>query len=89
MERILCPDKLNADPNSEEAEKEYNYWKITFDNFISECEYISEASTYKEAIKILKNVCIKKKNEIFAPFQLACRRQNPAETLDEFIEDLQ
>ena len=109
MERILCPDKLNADPNNEEAEKEYNYWKKTFDNFISECgsrapdklrcltkyvsasiyEYISETSTYEEAIKILENLYIKKKNEIFARFQLASRRQNPSETLDEFIQDLQ
>ena len=36
MERVLCPDKLDADPNSPSAEKEYKYWQKTFDNFIDE-----------------------------------------------------
>ena len=37
MERVLCPDKLDADPNSPSAEKEYKYWRKTFVNFIDEC----------------------------------------------------
>ncbi|XP_042243366.1 uncharacterized protein LOC121880275 [Homarus americanus] len=37
MERILCPDKLDVDPNSPAAEKEYKHWRKTFENFIDEC----------------------------------------------------
>lgn len=37
MERLLTPDKLDVDPNSTNAEKQFNYWKKTFDNFINEC----------------------------------------------------
>ena len=37
MERILAPEKLTADPSSQSGEKEYKYWKKTFDNFITEC----------------------------------------------------
>ena len=108
MERILCPEKLNTDPNSENAEKEYRYWKKTFDNFIQECgdrapnklscltkyvsaniyEYISEVESYDTAITILENLFIKKKNEIFASFKLASRRQIQTESIDDFIQDL-
>lgn len=35
MKWLLCPDKLNIDPNVIDAEKEY--WKVTFNNFIDEC----------------------------------------------------
>ena len=37
MEKIFCPDKLDIDPNSLNAEKEFLHWRRTFDNFILEC----------------------------------------------------
>ena len=37
MEKILCPDQLNTEVNSPNAEKEYLHWKRTFNNFIEEC----------------------------------------------------
>ncbi|XP_042212521.1 uncharacterized protein LOC121859652 [Homarus americanus] len=37
MERILCSDKLDVDPNSPAAEKKYKHWRKTFENFIDEC----------------------------------------------------
>lgn len=35
MKWLLCPDRLNIDPNVVDVEKEY--WKFTFNNFIDEC----------------------------------------------------
>ncbi|XP_042233747.1 uncharacterized protein LOC121873934 [Homarus americanus] len=37
MECILCPDKLDVDPNSPATEKEYKHWRKTFENFTDEC----------------------------------------------------
>ena len=51
-------------------------------------EYISDCDTYEEAIAILEKLYIKQKNEIFSRHQLATRRQNPQESLDEFLQDL-
>ena len=33
----MKPSKLDLDPNSQTAAKEWNHWKRTFDNFIIEC----------------------------------------------------
>ena len=37
MERILCPDKLSVEPTAINSEKEYHYWRKTFENFLDEC----------------------------------------------------
>ena len=34
MERLMRPDRLDADPNSSDAAKTYNHWFRTFTNFI-------------------------------------------------------
>lgn len=35
MEKYLRPERLNIDPKSTSATKEYNHWKLTFLNFLS------------------------------------------------------
>ena len=37
MNRLLKPDRLDLDPNSPTAAKEWKHWFRTFDNFIIEC----------------------------------------------------
>ena len=37
MHKVLCPDKLIADPHCPNAEKEFTHWLRTFNNFIEEC----------------------------------------------------
>ena len=35
MDRILRPERLETDPNSGTAAKEWLHWKRTFDNFLA------------------------------------------------------
>ena len=35
--QILYPDRLNINPNTVDAEREYRHWKTMFKNFIKEC----------------------------------------------------
>lgn len=51
-------------------------------------EYISEYTTFKEAIKILDTLYIKPKNEIFARHKLATRHQLTGESVDQYVESL-
>ena len=37
MSKALKPARLDVDPNSPNASKEWKHWKRTFDNFIAEC----------------------------------------------------
>ncbi len=37
MNRLLKPERLDVDPNSPTAAKEWKYWHRTFTNFIDEC----------------------------------------------------
>ena len=37
MSKALKPSRLDVDPNSPKAAKEWKHWKRTFDNFITEC----------------------------------------------------
>ena len=105
----MKPAKLDLDPNSPTAAKEWKHWKRTFDNFITECgdqapdklrslvnfvshnvfDYIEECTTYESAIEILKKVYVKAPNEIFARHQLATRKQQSSESIDEFLQSLQ
>ena len=37
MSKALKPLRLDLDPNSPDATKQWKHWKRTFDNFIEEC----------------------------------------------------
>ena len=37
MSKALKPLRLDLDPNSPDAAKQWKHWKRTFDNFIEEC----------------------------------------------------
>ena len=37
MSKVLKPKRLDADPNSPNAAKQWKHWKRTFDNYIAEC----------------------------------------------------
>ena len=52
-------------------------------------EYIASATTYDDAIKKLESLYVKLKNEVFARHQLATRKQNAGESIDEFLQALQ
>ena len=51
-------------------------------------KHVAQCTTYEEAIKELTNLYIKKPNEIFARHQLATRKQQPGETLDDYFQAL-
>lgn len=51
-------------------------------------EYIADCSTYEDAIDTLQTLYVKPKNEVYARHQLATRRQQTGETLDEFLQAL-
>lgn len=34
MDKVLRPKRLESDPNRSEASREWNHWKITFNNFV-------------------------------------------------------
>ncbi|XP_071836380.1 uncharacterized protein [Apostichopus japonicus] len=107
MDRILRPERFDADSNSENAAKAWKHWFKTFENFISFLtgepnklciltnfvspkvyESIADCTTYETAIKILGDLYVKPKNEIFARHLLATRRQEPGESLDTYLQAL-
>lgn len=111
MERLLRPERLDTDPNSNSAAKEWTHWFRTFENFLEVIpsedptqlnklgiltnyitpkvfEVISDCASYTEAVDLLKQLYIKPKNEIFARHLLATRRQQPGESLDEYLQAL-
>ena len=51
-------------------------------------ELFSEAENYEEAINILKSLYIKTPNEMFARYALATRKQQPDESIDEYLQIL-
>ena len=51
-------------------------------------EYISDCTSYDEAEKVLKDVYIKPKSEIFARYILASRKQDPSESADQYLQVL-
>ena len=51
-------------------------------------QYISEAETYEAAITILHKIYIKQINEIFARYRLTTCKQQPDQTLNEYIQIL-
>ena len=108
MDTVLKPTRLDLDPNSPTAAKEWKHWFMTLKNFIDECgarapdkfrtlvnhvspsvfEYIEDATSYDDAVKILKDLYTKTPNEIFARYLLATRKQQPGESLTEFLQEL-
>ena len=98
MNRILKPDRLDLDPNSPTAAKEWKHWFRTFDNFIIECgtnkcrtiiniasHNVEDCTDYDSVVVILERLYIKSPNEIFARHLLATRRQHPGESMDELF----
>ena len=59
-------------------------------NYVSSEVYqlFYEATTYDEAINLLKSLYVKTPNEIFARHKLATRKQQPGESLDEYLQEL-
>ena len=57
-------------------------------NFVSPIvyEYISDSLTFENAIDVLTSLYVKPKNEIFTRHQLAKRKQQTSEKLDEFVQ---
>ena len=56
-------------------------------NFVSPeiFQYIEESTTYEQAMETLHNLFVKPTNEIYARHLLATRREQPGETLDEYL----
>ena len=108
MDKILRPERLDADPNSSGATKEWLHWKRTFQNFLTVFnrdgldklgvltnylsprvyQYIEDCENYEIAMETLGALYVKPTNEVYARHLLATRRQQPAETLDEFLQAL-
>ena len=108
MSKALKPLRLDLDPNSPNAAKQWKHWRRTFDNFIEECgdtapdrfrsivnfisaevfDHDEECETYDAVIETLDRLYVKMRNNIFARHDLATRKQQPGESLDEFLEEL-
>ena len=56
MDRFLKPDKLDTDPGAENAENQWTYWKVTFDNFVA--TFTGDAALSNEAKKAALINCV-------------------------------
>lgn len=109
MEKLLKPVRLDLDPNSPSAAKEWKHWLKTFNNLVESMEevtdaqkfnilinyisplvyeIISDCEDFESAINTLEGVYIKPPNEIFARHLLATRKQQPGESISEFLQNL-
>ena len=114
MDKALKPIRLDLDPSTPNASKQWKHWKKTFENFMTELveavpeggrqpnklralqnnvapsvyEYIDDLTTYEACIEKLEALYCKTRNEIFARHQLATRRQESGESIDEFLNAL-
>ena len=107
MEKILRPERLDADPSSSEASKVWLHWKKTFQNFLATLDrsvdklgvltnylfpnvyqFIEDCVDYDSAMDSLQSLYVKPTNEVYARHLLATRRQQPNETLDEYLQAL-
>ena len=83
---------LNSFPSSltinDVAEKKLDVLINLASNLVSATvyEYIASETTYDAAIKKLESLYVKPKNEVFARHQLATRKQNAGEAIDEFLQ---
>lgn len=73
---------------SKVTEDEYKHRLLI--NFVSPniYEYIANANSYESAILALEALFVKPKSEIFARHKLASRKQQPEETIDQYLESL-
>ena len=108
MSKALKPIRLDLDPKSSVAAKQWKHWKRTVDNCIEECggtaadhfrsivnfisakvfDYVEDCTTYDAVIETLERLFVKTPNKSFARHDLATRKQQPGESLDEFLEEL-
>ena len=101
MDKLLWPESLDAAPSSGEAAKVWLHWKRTFQNFLAVLppdglerlgiltNYLSpKVYQYAEDCRDYPAAMRPYKNEIYARHILATRRQQPAETLDEYLQSL-
>lgn len=75
-------EAVNATESKKQLNILINYVSPTIYGFISEC------STYEEALAILKKIYVKPRNEIFARYSLATRRQQVSESIDQYLQVL-
>ena len=59
-------------------------------NFVSHniYEFISECEKYEDAKKILEDLYVKPSNEIFSRHMLSTRKQQPSESIDQYLQSL-
>ena len=55
MNRLLKPDRLDLDPNSPTAAKEWKHWFRTFDNFIIECGTEPAPDKFRAIINLISH----------------------------------
>ena len=106
----MKPTRLELDPNSSTAAKEWKHWRRTFENYLTEVsdsaadanklralinsvkynvyDYIEGCTTYEAAINVLESLYVKKPNAVFARHRLATAKQQPGQSLDEFLQHL-
>ena len=107
-DRILRPDRFDADPHSASAADQWIHWKKTFQNFIdtvqsldvdslitltnyvspSVYKHIADCVSYEQALTTLENLYIQPKNSIFARHLLSSAKQEPGQSLSEFLHKL-
>uniref|UniRef100_A0A6P7FZW8 Uncharacterized protein LOC114332783 n=1 Tax=Diabrotica virgifera virgifera TaxID=50390 RepID=A0A6P7FZW8_DIAVI len=55
MDKLLPPDRFDADPNSSRSSQEWIHWKATFENFISFVVGVSEEDKFKLLVNYVSN----------------------------------
>ncbi|XP_050519159.1 uncharacterized protein LOC126893226 [Diabrotica virgifera virgifera] len=55
MDKLLRPDRFDADPNSSRSSQEWTHWKATFENFISSVVGVSEEDKFKLLVNYVSN----------------------------------
>ncbi|XP_050500625.1 uncharacterized protein LOC126880642 [Diabrotica virgifera virgifera] len=55
MDKLLRPDRFDADPNSSRSSQEWIHWKATFENFIFSVVDISEEEKFKLLVNYVSN----------------------------------
>ena len=55
MNRLLKPDRLDLDPNSPTATKEWKHWFRTVDNFIIECGTDPASDKFRTIINLISH----------------------------------
>ncbi|KHJ41999.1 reverse transcriptase [Trichuris suis] len=90
MERLLKPDKLDVDPSSPTVAIQWRHWRATFEYFLA----LPSGSVDPKALlqpriaETLKDTFERPVNEVHARHRLATRKQQPGESIDEFVRAL-